>query len=139
MCLYIHSKQPRNSANKYVPIRTTRHYLVWKAAQNRGSYVASWFRYDKYVFGKERGIKKLGISYGVVERGLHALRKKTSMWRGVSGFWRMNNLYPSIIPAGSDVVYGDSGDVVSNRLIVFRNIEELNAWCKANPVKKRGK
>ena len=35
---------------------------------------------------------------------------------------------PAVIPAGSKIWYGEDGDVVSNQLIVFRDMKEVKEW-----------
>lgn len=139
MCLYVHPKQPLATNGSYIAVKTQKHYLAWKVCrQYNVNVVTSWYMASKYLFGK---LYRLRDSLRAVERrdnaevheGFHALRYKTNRWQGMR-LGGPNNLYPCIIPAGSKVIYGRDGDVVSNRLIVFRDIEQLNEWCANNPV-----
>lgn len=140
MCLYIHPKQPLGAKGSYVTLKTPKHYLVWKVCRDIGhkSVVISWFRKSEYLFGKLYRLpipmcQRYLVHDDTVHLGFHALRYKTNKWQGMR-LGDPKNLYPCIIPAGSEVIYGQDGDVVSNQLIVFRDINQLNKWCANNPV-----
>ena len=139
MCLYVHPKQPLATNGSYIAVKTQKHYLAWKVCrQYNVNVVTSWFIGQEYLFGK---LYRLRGSLHVDERrhiaevhkGFHALRYKTNKWQD-RRLGYPKNLYPCIIPAGSEVIYGRDGDVVSNQLIVFRDIDQLNKWCANNPV-----
>lgn len=124
MCLRRHRGQDR-------AITTKKHYMVWK--KGRGlTVMVSPFRNFCYIFGKEY-CTNLRSTRCTVDDGFHSMRQKSCR-----GKWRWNygltntSWFPCIIPTGSEVYYGKDGDVASNKIIVFRNIKELNKWYKEN-------
>lgn len=135
MCLYILKEMPKK-------LITTKHYVVYKRLRfmvhdGKPAYKPPYYQNFIYKPGKLKKINVLHSQKGwltdehIVERGFHAYRseavaKSRSTWHEV--------IQPCIVPAGSEVFYGKGEEVVSNKLIVFISIEQLNKWCADNPV-----
>lgn len=137
MCLYILEEMPKK-------LITTKHYVVYKrlyaSVHNRKRvYRPPYYSGFIYEPGKLQEIKSIKGRTGwhrgirIVEHGFHAYRDAaTARQRRAGGDAEV--IKPCIIPAGSQVFYGRDKEVVSNKLIVFKSIEQLNEWCANNPV-----
>lgn len=135
MCLSVLEEMPKK-------LITTKHYAVYKRLHptvhnHKLVYRPPYYAHFIYEPGKLNKINRLHSREGwkigerVVERGFHAYRSKAaaeswSAWDEV--------IKPCIVPAGSEVFYGSRGEVVSNKLIVFSSIAQLNKWYANNPV-----
>lgn len=136
MCLYVREDMPRK-------LTTTKHYVVYKRLRSlvhdrklayRPPYYSS-FLYEPGKLNKINAIysrKSVKIAQRVVEQGFHAYRDAATAYQ--KRWLGAEKVKPCIIPAGSQVFYGDGNEVVSNKLIVFNNMEQLNKWCANNPV-----
>lgn len=137
MCLYILESMPHK-------LITTKHYVVYKRLYSRvhnrkPAYRPPYYSGFLYEPGKLNKInaiysrKSVASAQRVVESGFHAYRDAaTARQRRAGGDAEV--IKPCIIPAGSQVFYGKDKEVVSNKLIVFKSIEQLNEWCANNPV-----
>ena len=124
-------------------LTTTKHYVVYKRLRSlihnrkltyRPPYYCS-FLYEPGKLNKINALysrKGTKIDQRVVEQGFHAYRDAATAYR--KRWLGAENVQPCIIPAGSQVFYGDDDEVVSNQLIVFNSIEQLNKWCANNHV-----
>lgn len=133
MCLYVLKSMPKK-------LTTTKHYIVYKRLKSarkpgKPGYVPPYYTYFFYEPGVLYLIKSIAsiTTFGrrIVERGFHAYRTEYS---AKCMRYTGEVVVPCIVPAGSEVFYGDNEEVVSNKLIVFKNIEQLNEWCANNPV-----
>lgn len=135
MCLYVLKEMPKK-------LITTQHYVVYKRLRlclhnGKPAYQPPYYCNFIYEPGKLNKINTLHSHKGwatypdFVERGFHAYRNKAVAKS--RRFWN-ESIKPCIVPAGSEVFYGERGEVVSNKLIVFKNIAQLNEWCANNPV-----
>lgn len=117
MCLSVHSDHFRAFGSEPAVVKTP--ILVWKRLNLIGDILVSPFRKAKYQFGVEKGIKgSIKITkgcYNVVEVGLHAYTRLPYM----------STAYPAIIPANSSVFMGHDFEIVSDRLIVFKCMTDL--------------
>lgn len=134
MCLSIYGHGPE------VKIATAdNHYVVWKRLRpSYGLSLSGWignspYQRARYIDGKlvkaRLSLRRNGAAgEWVVEAGLHALRTPTSI------FWITDDteIFPAIIPRGAKLYYGDMDDVVSNKLIVFKDKHSLLKWAEKN-------
>lgn len=62
------------------------------------------------------------------EAGLHSCRTKTAAKEHLnSEYWPDRKAFPAIIPKGSEVYFGLSGDIMSSKLIVYKDMAQLEA------------
>ena len=135
MCLYIHHLQKDRGV-----ITTKQHYLVYKVLcrlKPSGKGYMSPYRRMLYEFGRIYKVKLQQPSrYGTVHRGLHATRTRKEAREIVKIEsllpQRVCEYFPAIIPAGSRIYYGIWDDVVSDKLIVFKDMKSLCEWTKNN-------
>lgn len=145
MCLYVHKQQKK-------PIIADRDYLVFKILERRTlmNSLVKPFKADRatspyrgfwYVFGKLYTVPNVALKlpknngWNIIQPkiyslsiGLHSMRNQRCI-----GQWdymdrdigKRYAWFPAIIPKGSVIWYGDSGDVLSNKLIVFRDMAHL--------------
>ena len=118
--------------------KARKHKLVYKGleqnrwATKRGSvqedYIAP-YRGTKYEFGKlyDAVFTSQGKS---IYAGLHSFRGKRIAHKEL-GWMPGHDIFPAIIPKGS-AYYTNFNEVVSEQLIVFRNMDELNKWKEEN-------
>ena len=116
------------------PKKAKRNLLVWKALRDRPrtSFEEEWIKHfpaspyhqEPYTFGVIK-TSKLTLEYlrgYEVNEGLHTLDNKFSLeW--APEFSR----FPAIIPKGSKYFLGAEEDVVSDSLVVFKTMEDLEA------------
>lgn len=137
MCLYVLEEMPHK-------LTTTKHYVVYKrlypSVHNRKRvYRPPYYAGFTYEPGKLEKIKSLSKRKSrlsdehIVERGFHAYRDAATAQQRCS-YDGAEVIKPCIVPAGSEVFYGSKEEVVSNKLIVFNNMKQLNKWCANNPV-----
>lgn len=132
MCLSIHIDQPKNSEGQFIPYVTKRDYIVWKRItqqinwmSNETEYVTP-FQHMHVVFSKAFRAKMASQrpAYSAyVTVGLHAHLRKRERHMRYGNIW-----VPCVIPAGSSVYYGESNEIVSNALIIFKDMDQLNAY-----------
>lgn len=136
MCLSVLKEMPKK-------LITTKHYAVYKrlhptVRNHKLVYRPPYYAHFIYESGKLNKINSLHSREGwkigerVVERGFHAYRSKKAAAESRSTWHEV--IKPCIVPAGSEVFYGEHDEVVSNKLIVFSSIAQLNKWCANNPV-----
>ena len=97
---------------------------------------ATWlFGEQKIVrIGKAKTRKGCDNDIYLIHKGLHSCNTKLkARCHGLP-----DNLCPAIIPKGSKLFFGTNGDIVSNALIVYKNMKELEAvhGKVAKPIKK---
>ena len=151
MCLYTDKRfhkvtPPKRGSNKFPTVSsfvTQCDILVWKRLRpgygaTNGGY--SPYQMFLYTFGKltySKGhlpkVRSVPLShYGKdktafyldsarVEAGLHAVTNaKTKYWNSGGTV-----TYPAVIPKGSRVYFGSRSDIVTNRMIVYKNLAAL--------------
>lgn len=130
MCLIIKDKiyRCRQSAKRaertLKPKKATHDILVFKVLNLEQ---VSPYRGFKYTMGKEvaakivKELKDHGCgSYDIeIHQGLHAWRCKNDV------IGSLRKCHPAIIPKGALYYIGDSDDIVSNKLIVYNNLDDL--------------
>lgn len=140
MCLVIHRHHPRVPAlpgERELPPKIAvadRNYRVYKRVEKPNKkFGLSPMRGTIIVFGVLLTAAKLGVRRSqnirngwAVEAGWHAFRS----WRDAADRMNYHPLLPCIIPEGAKLYYGERGEVVSDKLIVFRDNRALNAWVK---------
>lgn len=139
MCLLITKDHPRIPAvpgERELPPKIAvadRNYRVYKRVESPNKkFGLSPLRGTIIVFGVLLTAEKLGTRRNrhsgswMVEAGWHAFRT-TKAAEDRMGY---APLLPCIIPEGAQLYYGERGEVVSDKLIVFRDNEALNAWVK---------
>jgi hypothetical protein len=133
MCLYVSPTQHPHPASKYKrrALRAGYDILVWKKANMPGG-AESFFsphRFFRWYFGKLEKVR-LRKNAVTVRQGLHAYFRKPSAITRQYGTY-----YPAIIPAGSLFYIGMSGDIATNAMVVYRNMDEVlkgRHWIRAN-------
>lgn len=132
MCLTIKDKiyrcrQSAKRAEKTLkPKKATHDILVFKLLTPE---LKSPYKNFQYTLGKEfsaKIVKKMNPSWGefaiVVNEGLHAWRTGE---RAQNLSCNSRKCYPAIIPKGALYYIGDNDDIVSNKLIVYNNLDDL--------------
>lgn len=139
MCLLITKDHPRTPAvpgERALPPKVAvadRNYRVYKRVEKPNKkFGLSPLRGTIIVFGVLLTAEKLGTRWNrhngrwMVEAGWHAFRT----WRAAEDRMYAHPLLPCIIPEGAKLYYGERGEVVSDKLIVFRDNKALNKWVK---------
>ena len=126
MCLQVHEKQKK-------VIVTKEPFLVYKRTHHlciHSEYVVTPFLHKRLQFGKlyRSEVRATFPRDGRISQGFHSMRASS-----LHGQWRyypkmLDAALPAVIPAGSKIWYGEDGDVVSNQLIVFRDMKEVKEW-----------
>lgn len=124
MCLTIDFDYHRHDKRgRITRRRATQDILVYKVLRDDGR---SPYQGTHWTFGVEKTsvMKASNDGYGcyIVEEGLHSCLNMDSA-RSHSNYYR--RIHPAIIPKGAILIYGDNDEVVSNRLIVYRDEAEL--------------
>lgn len=142
MCLCVHHKQTK-------PIIADRDYLVHKLLlrnsitssdvfSTHGSGVSP-YREFRYIFGQLVTVRKVANKLPKKPKslflmphrlsvGLHSMRERKCVGQWDYLKFRVGTKYsfcPAVIPKGAKLWYGDSGDVLSDKLIVFRDMAHL--------------
>jgi len=119
MCLYEIDGQPFKTriANRDI--------VVWKALNRAGRDYVSPYQGTLYKFGK-RMRSKLIIEVewdgnATVGEGLHSCLTQEE------GENHSDEVFPAIIPAGSRFIVGAENEVASNALIVYKDMNQLQA------------
>lgn len=149
MCLYTDTSYYGTvSEDKFVSSQVAQcDLVVYKALDiydNSKQYGYSPYLYNRYEFGKLKTANNMvtrskilyNCDYARVNRGLHAFTKKINP---SSRFGLESSvLCPAIIPKGSRVFIGTNNEIVSTKLIVYRDIESLEAVHGkiSNPIPK---
>lgn len=125
----------RTSYDNYTSRIAQRDIVVYKALEpeknspntGRSPYRAFIWRFGKRV--NRRGFTLCHTKYkwalATINEGLHACTTRTSALRHVH--YGVGKVFPAIIPRGSRVVFGIKNEIVSNSLIVYKNMEDLEA------------
>lgn len=100
--------------------------LVWKWLKKKSDlcYVSPYYD-QQYDFGKTYSVKfdNYDVSEGHIGRGLHSFIDMNSA-RTASSTFSSSRFFPAIIPKGTRFITG-SANIVSEKLIVYRNMEDL--------------
>ncbi len=126
MCLIIDFKFAKRQGIAYAPHIATRPILVWKMLEPSFAWHNEWvspYRLMPYAFGKEHEseLKIPSCPYSIRE-GLHAFwHKETALDRVYSD----REIFPAIIPIGAEFFIGTNGEIVSNKLTVYKTIRQL--------------
>ncbi len=137
MCLYVLEEMPKK-------LITTKHYIVYKRLhqtvhKHKLAYHPPYYTFFIYEPGKLYKTSRLCsrksalTAARIVECGFHAYRDAATAKKR-RPYHSSEVVKPCIVPAGSQVFYGKYNEVVSDKLIVFKSIEQLNKWCANNPV-----
>ena len=127
-----------------LPIITTRDLLVSKVLSKGGR---SPYQGYQYLFGVMHNTIMHVTNNGFVYDGFHSLRASPNSDAALK-FAQANSLHPSkanplfpcIIPKGSAVYMGLDHDVVSNNIVVYKNMKELyKEYEKPVRVRKQSK
>lgn len=136
MCLHIFPKlHPKNKVR--VAERDIVVYKVLEAASSRTAispYMEHVWWFGKACFADMIVVKQY---YGyIIEEGLHAC---TTIKSAHTHLWTKCAVYPAVIPKGSEMYFGMDDEVVSNALIVYKNLSDLEKvhGKVAEPVLKR--
>lgn len=126
MCLYIDSKY--HSVDKRGGIkrrRATQDILVYKVLKPvADNYGKSPYQEMIWIFGQENKAVMKVYDGCIVEEGLHSCLTRASASEHNPSYDKRVT-YPAIIPKGSLLIYGIDDEVVSNRLIVYRDTAQL--------------
>jgi hypothetical protein len=112
----------------YAPCRVAqRDILVYKIL--RKDFISP-FQRTQWTPG-EMNSARMGTTSGKwneIEVGLHALTSKRAAYDYKRGLY-MNyyKTFPAVIPKGSRVFFGDSNQIASNQMVVFKNVADLEA------------
>lgn len=139
MCLTIdakiHKPQTKDTHHdKYTSRIAQRDILVYKVLEpckNKTNFALSPYQAFIWKFGKlvnRRAVKSCYDTYKwaqpTIRIGLHACTTRHSAFRHMQ-FAR--KVFPAIVPKGSRVFFGLHNEIVSNNLIVYKNMEDLEA------------
>lgn len=135
MCLFTRKSYSKYSeARKYDPYIASHPILVSKYLDK---YLQSPYQGFKFTIGK---LFKTKLAKGSVYNSVDNFKKKIS--KGFHSFYSENGtrslfdqryiLFPAIIPAKSSFFIGSDLDIVSDRLIVFSTMVEINRYLAEN-------
>lgn len=107
---------------------------VMKFTESRARNNRKWFvefmtkrkyRYEDISKGpRHLEMKKSGFSL-VIESGIHAYLKSE-----FSDRFPFYDLKYAVVPKGSEYCLGMHGDIMTNRIIIFKNKEKFESWMK---------
>lgn len=133
MCLITSKFYHKEDSNHNVKCLVAKEdILVYKCLDcNDGKYCTS-FRYmpivftrGKYVYNKVKMSQKIGCGIrenALVSKGIHSYRAKDKAIKVAKEFNYINgtSMHYAVIPKGSNFYVGQSDDIASNNLIVYR-------------------
>lgn len=132
MCLFIDKNYHKGKVNLTQSIVTDTDIQVWKCLD-----VMDDCYYTPYMERKIKFDSGNGIATQSCKRFSWGDNEKTSIARGIHSFWsRFNanyvveqfnhthgtNKFYAVIPKGSHIFIGNCGDIVSDKLIIFKTV-----------------
>lgn len=131
MCLIVEQSHPVVRGRPKVAT-ADRHYCVYKRIHRAFGRDGGRTPHRNYMFrfGQLLTTRRLEPYYErgavryYVDQGLHAFRTICAAKHRISDA----ALVPCIIPKGAKLYYGERGEVVSDKLIIFSNHKDLVDW-----------
>jgi hypothetical protein len=116
-----------NKSFKVAPRPILVHKVLVHTTAKTGRSPYFQFRYNFGKLYKSAIGKALQGSYSKgwnIGKGLHSFYKKTAPR---ANNFSQNNIYPAIIPAGAKFFMGSGDEIVSDQLIVYKTMQDLEA------------
>lgn len=165
MCLYILSKHIQRRwlpflRHKVTPAVLRNHLVVYKVVRqlSRGTYVSP-YRDNRLTLGvaleyvnmrptrrwtrAHRAFKdNFEFNPFVIEAGWHAMLSKAKAESMASAMGDhpligVHRVIAGVIPAGSQVFYGEHDEVVAETMILFNDNEQAARWIVDHPVRRK--
>lgn len=91
---------------------------------------------EKYLVMRHKELHGLEVFHGFIHEGVHAYYNKKKADLICTGFQRTKTkTHYAIIPNGCEYYLGNSGDIVSTDMIVFRTREDYRKYKREHEVK----